>query len=131
NTNTWKTGKFRLTDAYFGNRENGGADFRLTIGGGNNVFYIDNVRVQNSSPVTTLAANPTNGPPTLAVNFTATATDPDSSGRAYEWDYGDGTGFYGGLTGSHNYPNVGVRTAKFTAIDDSGLRDTKSVVITC
>jgi hypothetical protein len=31
NTQTWKSYTFHVTNAYFGNRENGGADFRFTI----------------------------------------------------------------------------------------------------
>jgi len=37
NTNTWKTHAFHVTDAYFGNRQNAGADFR--IGDIGPVFY--------------------------------------------------------------------------------------------
>jgi len=33
NTNTWKQYTFHVTNAYFGNRENNGADFRFTISG--------------------------------------------------------------------------------------------------
>jgi len=43
-TNTWKSHTFHVTDAYFGNRQNGGADFRMS-GGVNNTFYLDVVRV--------------------------------------------------------------------------------------
>jgi len=42
-THTWKTHVFHVTDAYFGNRQNGGADFR--IDGGNRTFYLDAVAV--------------------------------------------------------------------------------------
>jgi hypothetical protein len=49
NTNTWKTTSFHLTDAYFGNRENGGADFRFgNISG--SYYYLDNIRVMVTPP---------------------------------------------------------------------------------
>jgi hypothetical protein len=42
-TNTWKCETFHLADAFFGNRQNVGADFRL--GDVSNSFYLDTVRV--------------------------------------------------------------------------------------
>jgi hypothetical protein len=44
NSNTWKQFTFSVTDAYFGNRENAGADFRI-FRGTNITFYIDTVTV--------------------------------------------------------------------------------------
>jgi autotransporter-associated beta strand protein len=32
-SNTWRTVRFEIADAYFGGRQNGGSDFRLTFGG--------------------------------------------------------------------------------------------------
>jgi hypothetical protein len=46
NTNTWKTVTWSVNDAYAGNRQNGGADFRLAYFNGLD-FYIDIVRVSN------------------------------------------------------------------------------------
>jgi len=43
-SNTWKRKVFHVTDAYFGNRQNAGADFRIAKSGGG-VFYLDLVRV--------------------------------------------------------------------------------------
>src|SRR6185295_11294659 len=40
----WKTKVFHVTDAYFGNRQNAGADFRISKSGGG-FFYLDLVRV--------------------------------------------------------------------------------------
>jgi hypothetical protein len=42
--NTWKQKVFHVTDAYFGNRQNAGADFRISKSGGG-FFYLDTVRV--------------------------------------------------------------------------------------
>jgi len=44
NTNQWKAHTFSIGDAYFANRQNGGADFRLVKPGGG-YFYIDQVTV--------------------------------------------------------------------------------------
>ncbi len=56
-TNTWKSHTFRVSDAYFGNRQNQGADFRI-FGGAGNVFYLDVIRVDHREP----------GPPAGAAN---------------------------------------------------------------
>ncbi len=45
-SNTWKRKVFHVTDAYFGNRQNAGADFRIAKSGGS-FFYLDLVRVVN------------------------------------------------------------------------------------
>ena len=50
-TATWKEHTFHITDAYFGNRQNGGSDFRV-FGGSGNVFYLDRVRVFPNAYVT-------------------------------------------------------------------------------
>jgi hypothetical protein len=42
--NTWKQARWTVTDAYFGNRQNNGADFRIS-GGTSNTFYVDTVAV--------------------------------------------------------------------------------------
>jgi hypothetical protein len=48
----WKTHTFQVTDAYFGNRQNAGSDFR--IGGGvGTTFYLDTVSVVPSDPLPT------------------------------------------------------------------------------
>lgn len=44
NKDTWKQHTFYLDDAYFGNRQNNGADFRLSAGVGT-TFYLDLVQV--------------------------------------------------------------------------------------
>ncbi len=49
-SNTWKRKIFHVTDAYFGNRENAGADFRIGIvkGGTQISFYLDRVLVTSA-----------------------------------------------------------------------------------
>jgi len=51
NTNTWKQHTFHVTDAYFGNRQNGGADFRISGGSSGDIFYLDLVRVTEEALV--------------------------------------------------------------------------------
>jgi len=43
-SDTWKQKVFHVTDAYFGNRQNAGADLRISKAGGG-FFYLDIVRV--------------------------------------------------------------------------------------
>jgi hypothetical protein len=43
-TGLWLTARFNLTNAYFGNREDGGADFRIAVGA-NATLFVDEVRV--------------------------------------------------------------------------------------
>jgi hypothetical protein len=49
NTNTWRTAVFHVTDAYFGNRQNAGADCRLADI--NHTFYLDRVWVTTQAPL--------------------------------------------------------------------------------
>src|SRR5262249_48568539 len=51
----WKEKVFHVTDAYFGNRQNAGADFRISKSGGGN-FYLDVVRVVLPQHAPTLRA---------------------------------------------------------------------------
>jgi len=44
-SNSWKAWTFHVTDAYFGNRQNNGADFRIANTSGN-IFYLDLVYVR-------------------------------------------------------------------------------------
>ncbi len=82
-TNTWKRGSFTITDAYFANRENGGADFRLARG--SVPFYVDNVLVAvtgNHGPQTTYTiAN--NG--LVATTWTAIEANADGTANDYVW----------------------------------------------
>ena len=47
NKDTWKQYTFYLNDAYFGNRQNNGADFRISAGVGT-TFYLDLVQVSTA-----------------------------------------------------------------------------------
>jgi len=71
-TNTWKTAQFHLTDAYLGNRQNGGADFRLR-GASGQTFYLDVVIA--SSNTSGITRTPTDTP-TLTPTPTASPTFP-------------------------------------------------------
>jgi hypothetical protein len=51
NKDTWKQFTFYIEDAYFGNRQNNGADFRLSAGVGT-TFYLDLIRV-TAAPIGT------------------------------------------------------------------------------
>jgi hypothetical protein len=61
--NTWKRARFNLNDAYFGNRQNNGADFRIS-GGVGNTFYLDIVAVTATPRPPGPASDP--NPPHLA-----------------------------------------------------------------
>lgn len=50
NTYTWRTARLYVADAYFANRQNGGADFRIVKPGGG-YFYIDNVTATIRRPL--------------------------------------------------------------------------------
>ena len=54
-SNTWKAKVFHVTDAYFGNRQNAGADFRISKSGGG-PFYLDVIRVTTPQPPPLLRA---------------------------------------------------------------------------
>jgi hypothetical protein len=50
NKDTWKQFTFYLNDAYFGNRQNNGADFRISAGVGT-TFYLDLIQLSASQSV--------------------------------------------------------------------------------
>jgi hypothetical protein len=60
NTSTWKSKTFHVTDAYLGNRQNAGVDFR--VGSIGNVFYLDKVRVTTEQPIPPVIAESTPDP---------------------------------------------------------------------
>ncbi len=57
NKDTWKQYTFYLTDAYFGNRQNNGADFRI-FGGVGTTFYLDLVQLSAAQIVPEPAGAP-------------------------------------------------------------------------
>ena len=50
NKDTWKQFTFYLDDAYFGNRQNNGADFRISAGVGT-TFYLDLIQLSAMTPL--------------------------------------------------------------------------------
>jgi len=54
-SNTWRRKVFHVTDAYFGNRQNAGADFRISKCCGS-LFYLDLVQVISPQPPPLLKA---------------------------------------------------------------------------
>jgi cytochrome c len=89
--------------------------------GGNNtnsgVYRIDYLREGVSrNPVVQLAADPTNGPVPLTVQFSgAGSSDPEGSPLSYAWDFeGDGTTDATGQQVSHTYTEPGNYLATLT-----------------
>ncbi|MHC4799080.1 MAG: hypothetical protein ACYTF1_20800 [Planctomycetota bacterium] len=70
NENQWKRHVFHVNDAYLGNRQNGGADFRMAKFGGG-VFYLDRVEVWTESPLPSQVTSP--NPNHLATGVSRTA----------------------------------------------------------
>ncbi|HTU73967.1 MAG TPA: Ig-like domain-containing protein [Trebonia sp.] len=81
NTDTWKTATVTGTDAYFGNKQNGGADFRLRNGGGQVTVHSVAVAISGDG-----VANVTDFPPAVAIVTPAAAatvtTTPAVSGTS-------------------------------------------------
>jgi hypothetical protein len=70
NSGTWKTATVTATDAYFGNKQNGGADFRLRNGGGQVTVHSVVVTISGDG-----VGNVTDFPPAVAITSpAATAT---------------------------------------------------------
>ncbi|MHC4443318.1 MAG: hypothetical protein ACYTA5_12030, partial [Planctomycetota bacterium] len=57
NDNQWERHIYHITDAYFGNRQNGGADFRIAKYGGS-AFYLDRLEVWADSPLPDQVSSP-------------------------------------------------------------------------
>ncbi|MEO8068109.1 MAG: PQQ-dependent sugar dehydrogenase [Flavobacteriales bacterium] len=74
---------------------------------------------QNFSPVCgTMSATPPSGPgPTLNVQLTATATDPESQPLTYLWDPGDATAQLTGASVAHSYAAQGLYNARVVVND--------------
>ena len=84
----------------------------------------------NQPPVITLAsANPTSGPNApLIVNFTGSATDPESQSISYSWEFGDGSPTSSEQNPVHIYQQKGSYIARLTVSD--GVNQTLSNPIT-
>jgi len=136
NSNVWKTYTWHVTDAYFGNNQNGGSDFRF-FGGGTEDFYIDIVEVTivpqgPQSPVAVINADPTTVQVYSTVNFDGSGSyDPDGTIVSYQWDFdNDGTVDATGATVVHTYVTVATHTCKLTVTDNEALTDSAIVDIT-
>ncbi len=85
NSGEWRTARFYLDDAFFGNRQNGGADFRLT---GTNI-PIDKVRVLRSfgdlMPPKLQAASATVNAQPNSVEIAWSMSDDWKSGLVEQW----------------------------------------------
>ena len=86
-----------------------------------------------SKPTASLVADKQTGNQPLAVNFTATGSDPDGTIVKYELDI-DGDGTYDQtsttpITTSKTYTNQGTYLAKLRVTDSDGLTDESSVFI--
>jgi len=81
NTDTWKTATVTATGAYFGNQQNGGADFRLRNGGGQLTVHSVEVKISGDG-----VANVTDFPPPVAITAPAAGatvtTTPAVSGTS-------------------------------------------------
>ncbi|HVK25714.1 MAG TPA: ThuA domain-containing protein [Actinokineospora sp.] len=100
--------------------------------GGSNINWIQfdgKGMTDNLRPTATMTATPVTGTAPLAVNFTASGTDPEGTALTYTWDFGNGeTGV--GATVRHTYLDPGTYTAKVTARDAGGAVGTTTRVIT-
>jgi PKD repeat protein/glucose/arabinose dehydrogenase len=83
----------------------------------------------NVAPAVVAAGDPTAGKPPLAVQFSATGTDPDGDALTYSWDFGDG-GKSLVQNPSHTYTTAGTYTAKVTVSDGRGGTATATVTVT-
>ena len=89
------------------------------------------VSATNRAPLVTASAPVTDGAGTLAVLFSAAASDADGDVLTYAWNFGDGTFSTAATTGAnpqHSY-GVGTYTAIVTADDGHGASATASVTI--
>ncbi|MCP4181685.1 MAG: DUF5060 domain-containing protein [bacterium] len=136
-SNTWKQHTFQVSDAYFGNRQNNGADFRIS-GGIANTFYINKVTVKNqngsinNSPTVNITA-PTNGAiieqETLS-QILITIDPKDSDGTIASSSITvDGTTYTGKST-SFIPSKFGTFTISANAVDNDGATGNNSIQIT-
>ncbi|MET0684066.1 MAG: PKD domain-containing protein [Solirubrobacteraceae bacterium] len=80
------------------------------------------------APVLQAFADPTSGEAPLAVNFTATAIDPDGGAITYRWQLADGA--VNGAGFSRTFTQAGTYEATVTATDDQGQTASKTVSVT-
>jgi len=85
-TETWEQHFFHVTDAYFGNRQNGGADLRFwrmnEIGQYQVVYYLDVLEVTNESPLPAKVSDPNPADMSTNIDITTILNWPAASGAA-------------------------------------------------
>jgi PKD repeat protein len=81
------------------------------------------------APVVQGFADPAKGPAPLAVQFSATAADPDRQALTYKWTFGDG-GSSLARAPRHTYTKPGIYTATVTVKDPDGHTGTDTVQVT-
>lgn len=82
----------------------------------------------NQPPVVTASATPLQGSAPHAVNFSASAADPDGSIASYNWNFGDGQTSTQ-ISPSHTYQSAGTFVAQLTVTDNGGATASASVTI--
>ena len=115
-------GPYGSTQAlYYTNYVNGGQVRRIAFTG-----------TANRNPTAAISANPTSGPPPLAVSFDASgSSDPDAGDTlSFRWDFGDGSPAVDTTTPatSHTYTSSGSFTASVVAIDNHGAASQPATV---
>jgi PKD repeat protein len=136
--NVWKQHTWHLTDAYFGNRQNGPSDFRIMHLPTGVSFYLDIVEARLTAPpavppIADIDANPTSGNTPLIVDFDGSGSyDPDGGTiDLYEWDFdNNGTVDATGAITSHQYLGNQTYVAKLTVTDSDTLTGSTTVNIT-
>jgi PKD repeat protein len=81
------------------------------------------------APTIQASASPSSGPAPLAVDLTATGSDPDGGPLTYVWAFGDGSDVMSGRRVRHTYSAPGTYTARVTATDREGSTGTDTVEI--
>lgn len=82
-------------------------------------------------PVADLQISSTSGTAPFTVNFDASGSTDNGSIVSYRWKFGDGSSVVSGdyETISHTYTQPGTYTAKLSILDDEGLSDKSTVII--
>ena len=87
--------------------------------------------IASRPPTVSVSAVPTTARAGDAIQFTASATDPDGTIAGYQWAFGDGqTAATGTGTVGHTYATAGTFTATVTVTDSDGLTASAAVTVT-
>lgn len=110
----------------------------LKVGPEGSLYYLylygDVYRIEhaggNQNPTAVISADPTSGPPPLAVTFNGGgSSDPEQEALTYVWNFGDGSPNASGVNVTHTYQTPGAYTATLTVTDVRGGFDTETQVI--